>query len=338
MLAKWHWHIEISSRCTLKCARCARQEVPETLVNTELKLNFFKKNFPKNFVEQNIKKITFCGDDGDPIYSTDLIKTIEYFKNIKPDISIVIITNGSYKKQSWWENLALKLNSYDTVHFSIDGWNQDSNDLYRTNNNFQSIITGIQTLRKNSNAYLVWASIAFKFNENKIDTMIQKARDLQMDQFQLTKSTKFGSVYEHYGKKDELEPSGRYVSSTARFEREVLKLTNRQESTHRETCKQNFNNIIQSDYKDIIPLCAVGNKGIFINSKGELFPCCWTANRYEHNSDWAAIAKKFNLHDNLLEDVLNDKFWSSDFQSFKWQECKTKCNKKIVNLEYAQEW
>ena len=36
MLATWHWHIEISSKCTLKCPRCARQEVPDTLINTEL--------------------------------------------------------------------------------------------------------------------------------------------------------------------------------------------------------------------------------------------------------------------------------------------------------------
>ena len=29
ILATWHWHIEISSKCTL---RCAQQEVPDTSV------------------------------------------------------------------------------------------------------------------------------------------------------------------------------------------------------------------------------------------------------------------------------------------------------------------
>ena len=42
MLATWHFHIEISSKCTLQCPRCARQEVPDSLVNTELDLEFFK--------------------------------------------------------------------------------------------------------------------------------------------------------------------------------------------------------------------------------------------------------------------------------------------------------
>ena len=62
-LATWHWHIEISSKCTLKCSRCAREEVPDTLVNTELRLDFFEKNFTPDFIRDNVEKITFCGDD-----------------------------------------------------------------------------------------------------------------------------------------------------------------------------------------------------------------------------------------------------------------------------------
>ena len=90
MLATWHWHIEISSKCTLKCPRCARQEVPDGLVNTELDLEFFQRNFTPEFVIKNVEKITFCGDDGDPIYAHDLIEVIKYLKSIK-DIEIVIM-------------------------------------------------------------------------------------------------------------------------------------------------------------------------------------------------------------------------------------------------------
>ena len=35
MLATWHWHIEISSKCTLKCPRCARQEC-QTKCNSKI--------------------------------------------------------------------------------------------------------------------------------------------------------------------------------------------------------------------------------------------------------------------------------------------------------------
>ena len=54
-LATWHFHIEISSKCTLRCPRCTRQEVPDSLVNTELDLEFFKDfdngNAPTNIFQ-----------------------------------------------------------------------------------------------------------------------------------------------------------------------------------------------------------------------------------------------------------------------------------------------
>ena len=54
MLATWHFHIEISSKCTLRCPRCARQEVPDSLVNTELDLEFFKTNFTPEVILSNV--------------------------------------------------------------------------------------------------------------------------------------------------------------------------------------------------------------------------------------------------------------------------------------------
>ena len=117
-LATWHWHIEISSKCTLRCPRCPRAELPETLINTELELDFFKRNFTKQFLLDNVEKITFCGDDGDPIYARDLVSVIEYFKSIK-NISVHIVTNGSYKSVKWWESLANTLNENDEIHFSF---------------------------------------------------------------------------------------------------------------------------------------------------------------------------------------------------------------------------
>jgi MoaA/NifB/PqqE/SkfB family radical SAM enzyme len=194
MLATWHFHIEVSSKCTLRCPRCARAEVPDSLINTELDLEFFKRNFTPEFVLANVEKITFCGDDGDPIYAHDLIPIIEYLKDIKP-IEIVIITNGSHKKLDWWIQLGKLLDSNDSVHFSIDGYDNASNNLYRVNSDYESIIAGLQTLRATSRCQIVWAAIAFKFNEEKLDLMQEFARQLGVDRFQLTKSTKFGSVY-----------------------------------------------------------------------------------------------------------------------------------------------
>lgn len=335
-LATWHFHIEISSKCTLRCPRCARQEVPNGLVNTELDLEFFKRNFTPEFVLANVEKITFCGDDGDPIYAHDLIPVIQYIKSIKP-VEIVIVTNGSHKKVSWWNDLGQCLGEQDSVHFSIDGYDNASNNLYRVNSDYDSIIAGLQTLRITSRCQIVWAAIAFKFNEDYIDRMQQSARQLGVDQFQLTKSTKFGSVYPSYGVDDPLEPSKKYVSSSHRFERENTVLTKARKLESITLINKTLFNQIKSR-NGVTPLCEIGNKGLYIDARGRLFPCCWVANRYTHNLDWQQIANNFNLNTRTLEDSIIDPFWTTELQTFRWQECQSKCNSSVVDEKYATTW
>jgi hypothetical protein len=334
MLATWHFHIEISSKCTLRCPRCARQEVPDTLVNTELDLEFFKNNFTPEFIINNVEKITFCGDDGDPIYAHDLILVIEYIKSIKP-VEIVIITNGSHKKIEWWQQLGQALTEQDSVHFSIDGYDNASNNLYRVNSNYDSIVAGLQTLRAASRCQIIWAAIAFRFNEDRLNRMQTLAKTLGVDRFQLTRSTKFGSIYANYGFNDPLEPSVKFISSSHRFERDVTYFTKNITNIPEINIKL-YNNVpIQNNVK---PLCEIGNKGLYIDARGRLFPCCWVANRYNHNAEWQTLAEKFNLHHRTLTDVVTDPFWDSAFKAFRWQECKTKCNPNLVTESYATSW
>lgn len=336
VLATWHFHIEISSKCTLRCPRCARQEVPNGLVNTELNLEFFKRNFTQSFVLNNVEKITFCGDDGDPIYAHDLVDVIEYFKSIKP-VEIVIVTNGSHKKPSWWQSLGHVLDHKDTVHFSIDGWDNASNNLYRVNSNFDSIVSGISALKSASQCRLVWAAIGFRFNENHLEAMLMHAKSLGMDAFQLTKSTKFGSVYPSYGINDALEPSKKFISSSHRFERDITLLSSRGlNSAVREININFYKSVVASN--GVKPLCEIGNKGLYIDAQGRLFPCCWVANRYGHNSQWQQLAQQFDLHKRTLPDVVLDSFWDSKFKNFEWQECQTKCSADRVTEKYATEW
>lgn len=334
-LATWHWHIEISSKCTLKCPRCARQEVPDTLVNTELDLEFFKRNFTPEFIMSNVEKITFCGDDGDPIYAHDLIPVIRYIKSIKP-VEIVIVTNGSHKKTVWWTELGSILGHQDTIHFSIDGWDNDSNNQYRVNSDYASIMAGMQALRTASACRMIWDMIAFSFNELSIDRMSALAQTMGCDSMQLTKSTKFGSIYPSYGQNDKLEPQLGFVSKTQRFERMNIAFNKRRTYTEHSI---NFTKYAEiKDNKNIIPLCEIGNKGLYIDARGRLFPCCWVANRYSHNNEWQQLADQFDLQKRSLTEVLADPFWRTEFKTFRWQECQTKCSSAVVDEKYATRW
>lgn len=336
ILAVWHWHIEISSKCALRCPRCAREEVPSSLTQTELSLEFFKETFSKEFILDNVEKITFCGDDGDPIYAKDLINVIRYFKDIKP-VKFVIVTNGSYKKPSWWKELASVLDVNDHIHFSLDGWDQESNEKYRVNSDWQSIINGVTTLRKFSPVYMSWDAIAFKFNQEHLSNMKVLANELGFDNFQLTLSTKFKKIYSIYPENDILQPADSLISTEPRFQREFTYFNDRRPS---EVGLPTNLNLLSSasSYNNVIPLCSIGNKGLYINSQGKLLPCCWVANRYTHNNEWTLLVEQFDLTKNSLDSVLAHSFWESTFKEFKWQECQSKCNTALVTKSYATEW
>ena len=335
-LATWHWHIEISSKCTLKCSRCARTEVPDTLVNTELKLDFFKKNFTPEFIRKHVEKITFCGDDGDPIYAHDLIPVIKYFKSIK-SVKFVIVTNGSYKGTEWWQQLGIVLDHNDHIHWSLDGWDQASNEQYRINSNWTSIIAGITAFRFVSDAYMTWDSIAFSFNQDRLNDMEQLARQFKFDQFQITRSTKFHKIYSAYPENDQLQPRDELISSNYRFQREIINLSERRESTVGYDTNLALYQTAE-EINGVKALCGIGAKGLFINSQGDFFPCCWVANRYSHNNEWLDLGRSFNLKEKPLDLVLKDAFWDEKFENFSWTECKTKCNISVVNQQYATEW
>lgn len=342
MLMWDHWHIEPSSICTLKCPRCPRAEVPESLLNRQLTLKFFQDQIGPDVVK-NIRKITFCGNDGDPIYCRELMEICMWLKTVNPEIHLVIITNGSYKTDEWWRALGRVLDYRDEINWSIDGWDQASNEQYRVNSDWNTIMSGVRAFCEvNKTTYRVWAAIAFRFNQDQLSAMKIIAQGIGMDLFQVTKSTKFGSHYPAtYGVFDPLCPDrADLVSSTHRFERVLHPITTR--ARPGELLKEIFWSRAQDldKHKQYSGICLIGNKGVFLNSQGEFYPCCWTANRYPHNSQWHEQAKeRFNLWHRNFSDVIADDFWQTEFLAFDSQECRTKCTTdRLKDREHVTEW
>ena len=185
---------------------------------------------------------------------------------------------------------------------------------------------------------MTWDAIAFKFNQDQLDNMKLLAKELGFDQFQLTLSTKFNKVYPVYPINDTLQPKDDLISKNYRFQREYTHFNQRRPSTVGLSTNLKLYKNAKIYNEEILPLCSLGNKGLFINSQGRLLPCCWVANRYNHNNEWAELSNYFDLNVKTLESVLNDEFWSNDFENFSWTECKTKCNISVVNQQYATEW
>lgn len=337
-----HLHIEPSSICALRCPRCPRSELPETLLNQQLDLGFFQQQIGPEIAKQ-LRKVTFCGNDGDPIYCKDIIDICGWLKTCQPEISICLVTNGTGRSADWWNQLGDVLGPQDEIHWSLDGWDQDSNAVYRINSRWDSIITGIHAFFDcNPSSYRVWASIAFRFNEHQLEYQQNLAQRLGFDLYQLTKSTKFGSKYpDAYGHTDPLEPTQSHLVAEAhRFQRSQIRLTNR--TRPGQQLKQIFLQRAQDldKQKSYSGICLIGNKGLFINSKGELYPCCWTANRYAHNKDWHdRAAHIFNLRQRTFQEIIADQFWHTDFLRFDSLECTTKCTpERLQDREHTTEW
>lgn len=323
-------------------------------------LQFVKKFFTEEMLTNNVQRVTMCGDVGDPIYCREYIDICRYIKQVNPNIHIFTITNGSHKKTEWWAELGSVLNHRDAVNFSIDGYDHASNNLYRVNSDWNSIMQGITALRSsNPEVFINWAMIVFKFNQDHIDLIQQQAAALGMDTLQITKSTKFGSKYgqAYGGVEDNFEPRPEHISSSHRYERYTLNISQRQidNTQYLETNQQKYFEI-KSQYQDqpITPLCEIGNRGIYVNAEGVVFPCSWTSFPYlsltagSKTIDWpdsffAKYRNQMNLHHRSFEEIVTDPLWNKCSQGFvdsakTWVECAQKCSTHIVDENYAVGW
>lgn len=352
----YHWHFEVSGKCTLQCPRCPRTEaVPVPWINKELSLNFFKNLLTEDLLKNEVKRITFCGDIGDPIYASEFIEIVEYIKSVNPRIHIFTITNGSYRKAEWWNRFAAASNEYDTVNFSVDGYDHASNNLYRVNSNWESIMQGMRIMAQSS-VYVNWAAIVFKFNQDHLDTIRQLAKEIGCDGLQLTYSTKFGSKYGNYGgANDLLEPRPEFVSSTHRYERHFENLSGRElnNQDYLEHNRQRYIEVKKQFNTVITPMCSIGNRGMYVSADGVLHPCSWVSFPYTSlHTDRKVIYFKdsfhqqyraqVNLHTRSLEEIIVDPIWHKLFNTFNndraWVECEQKCSSALVDEQYAVGW
>lgn len=307
-------HLELSSKCVLKCPRCPRTELNLDRLNQEITLDEFRSGFPVD-VLSDIENFIFCGDIGDPIYATEFLQVIEYIKS-NSNSRIRIVTNGSYKKPSWWQKLGALLDHNDRVTFSVDGWNNLSNNLYRVNSDFDSITNGIKALRGSSECSILWSTIYFSFNQHQIDSIRTLAKSLGCNQFQTVKSSKFDG---RYGIVDQLKPSANLVSRSLIYETQI-------ETLHQDK----YMPTVGSGPKVTHPWakCLNHTKDLFIGVDGLVTPCPWFNSGYQDNDFVEKHKDRICIRTRKLQDILQDPLWNellTRFEMSPLEICKIKC-------------
>jgi MoaA/NifB/PqqE/SkfB family radical SAM enzyme len=245
------------------------------------------------------------------------------------------------------------LNKHDHVTFSIDGWDQESNNKYRVNSNFDSITNGISTLRQNNkDVYITWSTIVFSFNEQHLDRIQDLAQSYKVDNFNIVQSSLFGNQVPNYIDKDlgydPLQPSDGYESKFSHSARDKrLGFTKRElpdTKWHTQMSEQVFS-MSDFDNAPVYPLCLAGDRGLYIDAEGILYPCSWISHPFGqrtsksgkkilwNDSLFVKHKHEFNLRSKTLDDVLNSSYWNDIVDGWKdpmktYVECENKCNLK----------
>jgi organic radical activating enzyme len=290
------FHIEPTNICTLKCPGCARtrfiEQWPQHWKNHSLDIDQLL-----NFLDIDLtdKKISLCGNYGDPIYHPDFINFVKKLK--ARGANLVIITNGSYKTQEWWEELVDNLQPTDQIVFSVDG-TPENFTKYRVNADWGSIRVGMDVVAK-AQCNSSWKYIPFAFNQTNIEQMEKLSHDIGIRQFLVDFSDRFDEQTQ------ELIPDQsliglRYITQVE-WKSDVSKLK-------------------------INPKCHSGQEH-FITAEGYYSPCCFLADhRFYYKTPFGKNKKMYNIGQRTLTEILEQEQTIDFYQTLETQPgCQYNC-------------
>ena len=246
-------HIEPTSMCNAACPQCNRESslfFNKEINNSELTLHKIKTLFSVDFIKQ-LDKMFMCGNFGEPAVASECIEIFRYFKEINPEITVGMNTNGSIRNTEWWKELAsVFTGKYDYVVFSIDGL-EDTNHIYRKNTVWSKIINNVGAFIQ-SGGIAQWDMLVFGHNEHQVDAAKKLARDLGFCWFRAKVSKRFVATPITF-----LNPPKNYQ----------------------------LPNVAPSNK---INCHALNEQSIYVGANGHILPCCWFGAELFTLDDYAA--------------------------------------------------
>jgi len=296
------YELEISSRCNANCPDCSRNDPKLTLIEQDIKIDDFKKWFPKKYIKD--KRFDFCGTLGDAIVNKDCLPIVDYLNTNECELC-VIVTNGSARKSEFWQELAKKADAI----FSIDGL-EDTNHIYRKRTNWNKIIENVSSFI-NAGGYATWEYLIFDHNKHQMDQAKILAKKLGFSKI----------VFKKSARKYRMGKDTRPHENTNHFEKLVQQYEiqcawkNGNEFTPR---------IFISSLGKVWPCCHFATSPIALKR---------LASEYDTNFN--------DLYTHTLEKILNhdflknnlEKSWASNNKYFC---CALKCNVKTGNIGWRK--
>jgi hypothetical protein len=214
------------------------------------------------------------------------------------------MTNGSYMKKSWWEELVSLLDDHDEIMFSIDGLPANFT-TYRVNADWKSIEVGINVVTA-SQVKSTWKFIPFRFNQNDLTKVHEIANDYGFTRVMVDPSDRWEDD-------DAFKPIGQ------EFIRD-----NDQSRIHWKKSSDRGSDFTLS------PKCA-GNDRHYINAAGFYSPCCYIGDyHFYYKSEFYKNRKQYDISTHTLVDILGSddcKNFYSSIESMKLPVCTFNCAK-----------
>jgi hypothetical protein len=185
-------HLELTTRCNASCPQCSRMD-PSTKYTEDydLTLDRIKELFSEEFVRQ-LDKVFACGDFGDPAAAKNCLPILEWFREVNPDITLGMNTNGGPRNGAWWHILGkLFSKPKDYVVFSIDGL-ADTNHIYRVNVNWGQVMHHAEIFI-NAGGSAHWDMLVYEHNEHQVEECKKLAKDMGFTWFRCKVSSRFAT-------------------------------------------------------------------------------------------------------------------------------------------------
>jgi len=166
--------IEPTDICNLKCPLC-----PSGNGTLSRKKGFMDFELFRKVIDEIHTKsmMLLLWNQGEPFLNNDFIKMTRYAS--EKGLYVLVSTNGNININP--KDIATS--GIDTLIFSIDGITQESYAQYRVGGNLSVVLKNMKEIIDAKDKYplIEWQFLVFKHNENQIDSVKEKAKELGVD-------------------------------------------------------------------------------------------------------------------------------------------------------------
>jgi MoaA/NifB/PqqE/SkfB family radical SAM enzyme len=174
--------VSFTTYCNANCPLCQRTDKKTGVKREDIPLIHYDIEKFKRLVDQtdktSVNAIHLCGDYGDPMMHPHIEEAMDYVI-LERNKWMAMDTNGGIRDQEFYKRIAEKYNGRLLINFSIDGFDQATNEMYRVDVDFERAKANCTAFAKynpwpgNCN----WQMLIFNFNYHQIDDVAQYCKD-----------------------------------------------------------------------------------------------------------------------------------------------------------------